>query len=187
MEERMSFLKKEILARLGEKRPFLVAVEGGSASGKTTLGTELAKELDATLVHMDDFFLPMELRTPQRFAQPGGNVHWERVLAEVLQPLRAGKPLEYGVFNCSVMAVDQICRETPKEVVIVEGAYSLHPQLRAFYDLKVFVTVEETLQKERILARNGENMLQRFLKEWIPLERAYFEACGVKDCCDIVL
>ena len=97
MENRMIFLKEEILKRRGEKRPFLVAVEGGSASGKSTLGTALARELDATLVHMDDFFLPMELRTPQRFSQPGGNVHWERVLTEVLQPLKAGKTLEYGV------------------------------------------------------------------------------------------
>lgn len=187
MEQRVSFLKAEILARKGEKRPFLVAIEGGSASGKSTLGEALAKALNANLVHMDDFFLPPELRTPERFAQPGGNVHWERVLAEVLQPLSAGKPLEYGVFNCSVMAVDRICREETKEIVIVEGAYSLHPQLRDFYDLKVFITVDEATQKQRILTRNGEKMLQRFLKEWIPLEKAYFEACGVKDCCHIIL
>ena len=74
-----------------------------------------------------------------------------------------------------------------RDVVIVEGAYSLHPMLREYYDLRVLVEVEETLQKERILRRNGEGMLQRFLKEWIPLERAYFEACRVKDCCHIIL
>lgn len=187
MEERVLVLKEKILNRKAEKRPFLVAIEGGSASGKSTLGAALAKALDATLVHMDDFFLPMELRTPERFAQPGGNVHWERVLAEVLQPLREGKSLEYGVFNCSVMAVDRICREAAKDVVIVEGAYSLHPELRDFYDLKIFIQVDEGVQKERILARNGEKMLQRFLNEWIPLEKTYFEACGVKDCCDLIL
>ena len=87
-----------------ESNILVIGIAGGSASGKSTLRGALAKGLDATLVHMDDFFLPMELRTPKRFAQPGGNVHWERVLAEVLQPLREGKSLEYGVFNCSVMA-----------------------------------------------------------------------------------
>lgn len=187
MEARVLLLKEEIVKRKGGKAPFLMAIEGGSASGKSTLGAALAKELDATLVHMDDFFLPMELRTPERFARPGGNVHWERVLAEVLEPLKAGRALEYGVFNCSVMAVDRVCREEPKEVVILEGAYSLHPALRAYYDLKVFLPVDQATQKARILARNGEGMLRRFLKEWIPLEQAYFEACGVKDCCDIIL
>lgn len=187
MEEKISLLKERITALKGQNRPVLVAIEGGSASGKSTLGAALAEALDATLVHMDDFFLPMELRTAKRFAQTGGNVHWERVLQEVLQPLRAGNGLEYGIFDCAVMAVNEIRREEPRDVVIVEGAYSLHPELRAFYDLKVFITVDESTQKARILARNGEKMLQRFLNEWIPLENRYFEACGVRDCCDILL
>ena len=104
-----------------------------------------------------------------------------------MQPLRQVKPLDYGVFDCSAMAVTRHVQELPRDVVIVEGAYSLHPMLREYYDLRVLVEVEETLQKERILRRNGEQMLRRFLTEWIPLERAYFEACRVKDCCHIIL
>ena len=76
---------------------------------------------------------------------------------------------------------------TGRDVVIVEGAYSLHPALRDAYDLKVFLSVDAPTQRARILARNGEKMLQRFLKQWIPLENVYFEACAVRDCCDIIL
>ena len=187
MEQRVSRLKREIEQRRGNKKPFLVAIDGGSASGKSTLGAALAEELQATLIHMDDFFLPMEMRTEERFAQPGGNVHWERVRAEVLEPIRQGKGPEYGVIDCSVMAVNKTVRADVRDVVIVEGAYSLHPMLREYYDLRVLVEVEETLQKERILRRNGEQMLRRFLTEWIPLEKAYFAACRVKDCCHIIL
>ena len=187
MEQRVSRLKREIEQRRGNKKPFLVAIDGGSASGKSTLGAALAEELQATLIHMDDFFLPMEMRTEERFAQPGGNVHWERVRAEVLEPIRQGKGPEYGVFDCSVMAVNKTVRADVRDVVIVEGAYSLHPMLREYFDLRVLVEVEETLQKERILRRNGEQMLRRFLTEWIPLEKAYFAACRVKDCCHIIL
>ena len=187
MEQRVSRLKREIEQRRENKKPFLVAIDGGSASGKSTLGAALAEELQATLIHMDDFFLPMEMRTEERFAQPGGNVHWERVRAEVLEPIRQGKGPEYGVFDCSVMAVNKTVRAEVRDVVIVEGAYSLHPMLREYFDLRVLVEVEETLQKERILRRNGEQMLRRFLNEWIPLERVYFEACRVKDCCHIIL
>ena len=187
MEQRVSRLKREIEQRRGNKKPFLVAIDGGSASGKSTLGAALAEELQATLIHMDDFFLPMEMRTEERFAQPGGNVHWERVRAEVLEPIRQGKGPEYGVFDCSVMAVNKTVRADVRDVVIVEGAYSLHPMLREYFDLRVLVEVEESVQKERILRRNGEQMLRRFLTEWIPLERVYFEACAVKDCCHIIL
>ena len=187
MEQRVSRLKREIEQRRENKKPFLVAIDGGSASGKSTLGAALAEELQATLIHMDDFFLPMEMRTEERFAQPGGNVHWERVRAEVLEPIRQGKGPEYGVFDCSVMAVNKTVRAEVRDVVIVEGAYALHPELRDFFHLKVLVTVDGDTQRERIRKRNGEQMLRRFLEEWIPLEQTYFEACAVRDCCDIIL
>lgn len=187
MDERITLLQQKIEERKADKTPVLVALEGGSASGKSTLGAELAAHTGATLIHMDDFFLPLELRTAERFAQPGGNVHWERVLEEVLQPLAAGKAPEYGVFDCSVMAVNRTVRETLRDVVIVEGAYSLHPKLRGFYDLKVFLSVDKETQRARILERNGEKLLQRFLDQWIPLEQAYFAACQVEECCDLVL
>ena len=187
MNEQTQRVMKEILARKDGKRPFLVAIDGGSAGGKSTMGAALARALDATLIHMDDFFLPGALRTPERLRQPGGNVHWERVLEQVLEPLKAGRPLEYGVFDCSAMAVTVFRREPVRDVVIVEGAYSLHPALRDTYDLKVFLSVDAPTQRARILARNGEKMLQRFLKQWIPLENVYFEACAVRDCCDIIL
>ena len=38
---------------------------------------------------MDDFFLPPALRTPERRSEPGGNVHYERFLTEVLPNLRS--------------------------------------------------------------------------------------------------
>lgn len=187
MEDKLALLE----ARIGElkkaHRPVLVALEGGSAAGKSTLGAALAARLGATLVHMDDFFLPPELRTKARFAQPGGNVHYERVKAEVLEPLAAGEAPEYGVFDCSKMAVGHTVREEARDVVIVEGAYALHPELRDFFHLKVLVTVDGDTQRERIRKRNGEQMLRRFLEEWIPLEQTYFEACAVRDCCDIIL
>ena len=108
-------------------------------------------------------------------------------LEQVLEPLKAGRPPEYGVFDCSAMAVTAFRREPVRDVVIVEGAYSLHPALRDAYNLKVFLSVDAPTQRARILARNGEKMLQRFLEQWIPLENAYFEACAVRDCCDIIL
>jgi uridine kinase len=85
------------------------------------------------------------------------------------------------------MAVGQTARAEARDVIIVEGAYALHPVLREFFHLKVLVTVDPEVQKERILRRNGAQMLRRFVEEWIPLEQTYFEACAVKDCCDLIL
>ena len=78
----------------------VIAIDGRAASGKTTLAAALAAETGGAVVHMDDFFLPAELRTPQRLAAPGGNVHAERFAEEVLPFLRQGRPFCYRRFDC---------------------------------------------------------------------------------------
>ena len=98
----MEHLAERIRA-LAEEKIVIVAIEGGSASGKTTLASKLAEELDANLFHMDDFFLQPHQRTKERFLEPGGNVDYERFLLEVLLPIRAGIPFSYRVFDCRTM------------------------------------------------------------------------------------
>lgn len=74
----------------------VIAMDGRAAAGKTTLAEELAVTLGGAVVHMDDFFLPGELRTPERLAAPGGNVHAERFVEEVLPYLRRGEAFATG-------------------------------------------------------------------------------------------
>ena len=56
----------------------MLAIDGMSASGKSTLAQEVADKYGGSVVHMDDFFLPAELRTNKRLETPGGNIHYER-------------------------------------------------------------------------------------------------------------
>lgn len=178
-----------LLARIAAHpcRPLVIAMDGNSAAGKTTLAHSLAQQLHCDVIHMDDFFLPPALRTPQRLAEPGGNVHYERFLTEVLLPLRRGEPISYGVFDCGVMEVTHRRALTPGAVTIVEGAYSLHPSLAAYYDLKIFLRTTPDAQAERILRRNGAERQAVFLSKWIPLEQRYFDAFHIPDQCDLVL
>lgn len=81
-----------IEALLAERDHVLVAIDGPCASGKTMLAATVNKRFGGNVLHMDDFFLRPEQRTPERFAQPGGNVDRERFETEVLTPLLAGKP-----------------------------------------------------------------------------------------------
>ena len=172
---------------LGEKKGVTVAIDGMSAAGKSTLGALLQKRYGCTLIHMDDFFLPKELRTPARLATPGGNVHYERFQEQVLTGLASKGPFQYDVFDCHAMAYTRRETVAPNRLTIVEGAYALHPSLRKAYDLKVFYPVDPAKQLERIRRRNGEGCVPAFQTKWIPLENAYIQACGVKDCCDITL
>lgn len=74
----------ELMNDLSKQSSFLLAIDGMSGSGKTTLAQSLQEKWHAHVFHMDDFFLPLEMRTPQRLQQPGGNVHYERFLETVL-------------------------------------------------------------------------------------------------------
>ena len=166
---------------------FTVAIDGMAAAGKSTLGTLLQKRYHCNLIHMDDFFLPPELRTPDRFATPGGNVHHERFKAQVQTGLSTGKSFTYDLFDCHSMSYTSKLTVTPNTLTVIEGSYALHPSLRDFYDLKVFYPIDSKLQLERILKRNGEECMLRFRDRWIPLENEYIAACGVKECADFVL
>lgn len=79
--------------RRREGKRTLLALEGNAAGGKTTAAGLLAELYGAPVIHMDSFFLPPALRTPQRYAQPGGNIHYERFLPEAAVPLQEGAAL----------------------------------------------------------------------------------------------
>ena len=165
----------------------VVAIEGGSASGKTTLARLLSDLYGCTVFHMDDFFLRPEQRTPERFSEVGGNVDRERFLEEVLLPLSQGKSVHYRRFDCSTQTLQPPVTVPPHRLTVVEGAYSMHPTLAPHYDLSVFLDISPAYQKSRILKRNSPPFAKRFFEEWIPLEQAYFTQTQIQDRCDLTL
>lgn len=127
------------------------------------------------------------MRTPERMAEPGGNMDRERFRREVCEPVREGKPFSYRVFDCTTMELGERVEVQPKKINIFEGSYSMHPDLREYYDVTAFLTVPSQQQQERILERDSNLLLRRFLDEWIPMETAYFKAMKVKEACSLVL
>jgi dephospho-CoA kinase len=174
----------EIDKRLAQG-PLTVAIEGGSASGKTTLSELLGSVYDCTVFHMDDFFLRPEQRTEQRYAEVGGNVDRERFSEEVLTPLKKGETISYRRFDCATMTLAPAIKVVPKKLIVIEGAYCMHPELADFYDLSVFLDIPSDLQRKRIEKRNSPQMATRFFEEWIPLEAIYFSQMKVKERCDL--
>lgn len=168
---------------LREKGRVNVAIEGNSGAGKTEAAQLIGDLFECNVFHTDDFFLPPEKRTPERMAQVGGNMDRERFRDEVCEKVKAEQPFSYRVFDCDAMALGRTVEVLPAKVNIFEGAYSMHPDLREYYDIKVFLSIPPQVQKSRILERNGSFMLRRFLEEWIPRENAYFDQMGVREAC----
>ena len=165
----------------------VIAIDGRAASGKTTLARQLALILETEAVHMDDFFLPPELRTRERYAEPGGNVHYERFMAEVLPHLKEPSGFSYRIFDCAAMKYGEARKIGPSMWRIVEGAYSLHPKFGNYADVKVFYDIAPEEQMRRITLRNGERGARMFRERWIPLEESYIDRCAPRSRADLVI
>ncbi|ALB45956.1 uridine kinase family protein [Clostridium beijerinckii] len=176
----------EIKNLLKDNEKLVIAIDGRCGGGKSSLGAILAEEFDCSLFHMDDFFLPPRMKTKERLAQPGGNVHYERFEEEILKSLKNDEPAVYRKYLCNKGELSQPIKVEPKNLTIVEGSYSLHPTLRDYYDYKIFITIDPKVQHERILKRNGEEKLQDFINKWIPLEEHYFTELDIENKCDII-
>lgn len=182
----MKQITDQIDLLLSRQDRVIVAIDGFCTSGKTTLAARLAESYDCCVLHMDDFFLQPHQRTPERLAEPGGNLDYERFRAEVLQPLLAGEAFSYRPYDCSLRTLSDPVEVPSRKLTVIEGSYSHHPYFENPYDLKIFLTVTPDLQRRRILERPPE-LQQRFFDEWIPMEHAYFSAFDIPGKADLVL
>lgn len=183
-------LETRIRDLLAQKPRVFIALDGMAASGKTTLAAALARRFPrAAIVHMDDFTIPFDDRFPGYFEKTLSNADIVRFDREVLTPLERGLCARYRPYVChpepGFLSPVAIPAETC--LVIVEGAYCLHPDLFDHYDLRVLCTVPPNVQRERILCRNGSAQLERFLSQWIPMENRHIQAHDLMRRCDLVL
>jgi len=184
--DRFLFVQPQIDRLLALKTQIIVAIDGNCTAGKTTLANQLAEIYDCNVLHMDDFFLRPEQRTPERFAEVGGNVDYERFNEEVLFPMKSGKSFSYRPFDCSTFQLTDPVTVSHKQLNIIEGTYSLHPYFGDVYDLKILLTITPELQRERILQRPAF-LHKRFFEEWIPMENRYFDGFRIPEKCDLVI
>ena len=177
-------MNKQILTALqaleGRER-CLIAIDGCCASGKTTLAASLADQLGCPVLHMDDYVIPHREKTPERLALPGGNADVERFNREVTRPWLEGKALTCQAYSCREDRLLEPVTLPESRFLIVEGCYCLHPEIPLPWDLRLFLRISPEEQRRRILLRNGEEGLKRFLERWIPLEEAYFSAFRLPD------
>ena len=166
--------------------PLVIALDGFCASGKTTLAAELQERFGARVIHTDDFYLPAELRSDERYAEPGGTIHYERLRAEVIDCL--GEPaLTYGIFSHAVMDIVESVTLPFAPVTVIEGAYASHPAFGEYMDVRCFMETTPDEQRRRILARNGPERLRLFEERWIPYEQRYEAAFGIRARADFLI
>lgn len=155
---------------------FIIAVVGGSASGKTTLARDLVAALhpDAALLSLDAFYrsadhLPPGRRGRINFDHPR-RIDWP-LLSKVLDRAVAGRPAQVPRYAFDTHArLSDTERLLPSRFLVVEGLWLLRRRnIRSRCDLSVFVSCPSATRLKRRLGRDlAERGRTRMdvLKQW---------------------
>lgn len=171
-----ALLQISALAACG--KPKTVAIDGRCGSGKTRLAALIAQLFPCNVLHMDDFYLPLERRDENWTAIPGGNMDFARFQSAAMNPARAGHSVAYRAYDCQHGVLREAVSLPARTLTIIEGSYAHHPVLKDQYDLRIFLTCDEETQARRLAAREGA-YYPVFTTRWIPLEEQYFTQCRV--------
>ena len=88
----------QIIQELQNEGSFIIAIDGRSASGKTTF----AEKLSLPVIHTDDFFRPKNKDGFLDISEFSGNFDIIRFKSEVVDSIKGRKSIDYGVFDCSL-------------------------------------------------------------------------------------
>lgn len=180
----------EINLRMKEKStPLLVAIDGGTGAGKSTLALLLAAEVPAVIVQGDDF-CQTEIDWSHMSAREKAAhcIDWQRARHEALEPLLAGRTATWHPFNFAtgIGLADYVVIRKSAPVIILDGAYSSNPALVDLLSLTILVDTPTKVRHARHNDREGHDD-SSWHKLWDEAEHFYFTQVRPPSSFDLVV
>lgn len=170
-------LLADLLRRDQGKSLLLVAIDGHSAAGKSTVARQIRDGFDSvTIVQMDDFYRAMDPDERAGLSAEDGYFQyydWERVAAQVLEPLSQGKDSRYQKYDWNLNRLDRWVDVKARGIVVIEGCYSARPELKGYYDIILLVQTSAERRRQRQLDRADATL--EWLERWDAAEHWYME------------
>ncbi|WP_420179165.1 aminodeoxychorismate synthase component I [Paenarthrobacter sp. TA1.8] len=158
--------------------PVIIAVDGRSGAGKTTLAVELAARLrqhhKVSLFHLEDIY-------------PGWNGLMpgiERYVGTVLKPLSEGQAAEWTSWDWEKHYDGGLNVTLPAEIVIVEGVGAAADAARPMLDAVVWVESPGDDRRRRALTRDGSTY-EPYWDSWAAQEDEWLSADAVIGAADV--
>jgi uridine kinase len=166
--------------------PILIAIVGGSGSGKTWLADKLKTELapHAARLSLDDFYRDRSHLSPLRrarinFDQPHA-IDWA-ALEDALRALAEGRATRVPIYDFKTHSRDGVRVLHPKPVILVDGLWLLRRRsLRQLFGLRIFIDcatgtrLRRRLERDRSArGRTTASVKEQFWGTVEPMHRVY--------------
>ena len=169
-------------------KPLIIAIAGGTASGKSTVVREIVdslKSVDISVICHDDYYkdqshLTMEQRLLTNYDHP--NSLDNDLLVSHLKALTNGETINKPLYDFKVHnRKPETVEVKPTKVIILEGILVLEERkIRECADVKIFVSCDEDLRFIRRLKRDIEergrtldNVINQYLSTVKPMFNKY--------------
>ena len=188
-----------------------IGIAGETASGKSTAACDIIDTLNefaqkrginnfVTRVNTDDYYYDRS----EEVKKAGGMAKFAKtydfdtpealelsLMKKHIQELTAGRSVKLPKYDMSGTAVrkDEAYTAYPSRIIISEGLFTLTEKIREAFDFKIYVEIDEQLQKERFFRRAGERGLGSAAHSMYKnaSEKAEIYIRKYRDTADIVL
>jgi uridine kinase len=143
--------------------PTILAVDGRSASGKTTFAVRLARVLNAPVVHSDD------VAWHHSFFD-----WWPLMLEQIIVPFRAGRVIDWKPEAWTAQGREGSIQVPLSSILILEGVSVTRHELSTHIDLPIWVETDLQIAQARGLERDGPEGRDLWF-EWQAHERPFLE------------
>ncbi len=169
------------------KKPVLIGIAGGSASGKTTIAKKLFEAFDKTnsviIIKEDDYYkdqsnLTFDERKKTNYDHPFAFDH--NLMKDQLLDLIKGYTIEKPTYDYTEHNRSNVIEIIePRDVIIVEGLFVLEEKdIRDLLDIKVYVDTPYDVRFIRRLKRDIEERgreLNNIIDQWLNTVRIMHE------------
>ena len=160
--------------------PLLIAVDGRSGAGKTTLAVELATLLrehhTVSLFHLEDIYPGWD----------GLAEGLERYVRTVLTPLAAGQPARWTAWDWSANDDGAARLMQPADIVVVEGVGAACAAARDLLDVVIWIDADNDLRRTSALARDGDTYAP-FWQRWSDQEDRWLASDRPSEHADLLV
>ncbi len=196
----LNLIAERVLREHGDQ-PYIVAIDGIDAAGKSVLAGELAEALrdrgiPVSEASIDGYHNPRAVRmvrgrdSPEGFYRDSFNLG--SLKKNLLDPFRAGGEYRLHMFDYRVDSPDpsMLYEFKPSTVLVFDGVFSLRPDLRRYWDLTIYLSITKEESLRRGVARgpgDKEELSRRYKARYIPGQRLYQKEARPEETADIVV